>query len=47
MSTTAGTTAILEAGRKSLDAGGRPFVLTYADATGTIPTGMAPEQYSS
>ena len=42
MATTAATTAILEAGRRSLDAGGRPFELTYADDTSDVPTGIRP-----
>ena len=42
MSTTAGTTAILEAGRKSLDAGGRPFELTYDSDTATVPVAIVP-----
>ena len=42
MATTAGATAILEAGRKSLDAGGAPFDLVYADAASTTPVDMKP-----
>ena len=36
--------AILEAGRRSLDAGGKPFTLLYADATSVAPVGMQPTQ---
>ena len=42
MATTAGTTAILEAGRRSLDAGGRPFELTYSDDSACTPQGLQP-----
>ena len=42
MATTAGTTAILEAGRRSLDAAGRPFELTYSDDTACTPNGLQP-----
>jgi D-galacturonate reductase len=42
MATTAGATAILEAGRKSLDAGGAPFDLVYADGASTTPVDMKP-----
>ena len=42
MATTAGATAILEAGRKSLDAGGAPFDLVYADDASTTPVDMKP-----
>ena len=42
MATTAGTTAILEAGRRSLDAGGRPFELTYSDDSACTPNGLQP-----
>ncbi len=37
MATTAGATAILEAGRRSLDAGGRPFELMYTDDGSCTP----------
>ena len=32
--------AILEAGRRSLDAGGRPFELVYASAESATPVGI-------
>lgn len=45
LSTIAGTTAILEAGRRSLDSGGKPFELLY---TGNdpyeVPNGMRPAE---
>eukprot|EP00405_Crypthecodinium_cohnii_P041538 CAMPEP_0206563814 /NCGR_PEP_ID=MMETSP0325_2-20121206/23076_1 /ASSEMBLY_ACC=CAM_ASM_000347 /TAXON_ID=2866 /ORGANISM="Crypthecodinium cohnii, Strain Seligo" /LENGTH=505 /DNA_ID=CAMNT_0054066303 /DNA_START=136 /DNA_END=1651 /DNA_ORIENTATION=+ len=42
--TIAGTTAILEAGRRSLDAGGRPFELLYeGDGRFETPIGMRPQ----
>ena len=41
LNTTAGATAILEAGRRSLDAGGAPFDLRYADDASCVPVGMA------
>src|SRR5690606_33070210 len=37
--TTAGTTAILEAGRRSLDRGGEPVELIYNDEQSHVPTG--------
>merc|ERR1712203_309880 len=43
LSTIAGTTAILEAGRLSLDAGGKPFELLYSsDDPYETPNGMRP-----
>merc|ERR1711920_1009818 len=43
MSTIVGTTAILEAGRRSLDAGGQPFELVYEGAgIYEVPIGMRP-----
>ena len=42
MTTTAGTTAILEAGRRSLDAGGLPFDLIYNSPDDSTPVGMVP-----
>jgi D-galacturonate reductase len=39
---TCGTTAILEAGRRSLDAGGMPMVLDYKDEASCHPQGMRP-----
>merc|ERR1719251_179413 len=43
ISTIVGTTAILEAGRLSLDMGGRPFELVYSsDNVYAVPTGMRP-----
>ena len=47
LSTTAGATAILEAGRRSLDAGGRPFELVYDSDTSEVPSAIRPVQYSS
>ncbi len=38
--TTAGTTAILEAGRRSLDQGGRPVELVYGDDVTHVPSGL-------
>ena len=44
--TTVLTTAILEAGRKSLDAAGRPFAIEYADnADWSNPTGITAISY--
>jgi len=40
MATTAGATAILEAGRRSLDAGGAPIELVYADEASHTPVDM-------
>ena len=40
------TTAILEAGRKSLDAGGRPFELVYEGETAQVPTKIFPHNMS-
>ena len=40
LATTADATAILEAGRRSLDAGGRPFELVYASAESATPVGI-------
>jgi D-galacturonate reductase len=40
IATTAGTTAILEAGRRSLDQGGRPVQLVYDDDRGHVPSGL-------
>ena len=45
MATTAGATAILEAGRRSLDAGGRPMELLYAGEHAHVPTGIRPVEY--
>lgn len=45
LATTAGATAILEAGRRSLDAGGRPFELVYADESSDTPTAIRPVEY--
>lgn len=42
LATTAGATAILEAGRRSLDAGGQPMALVYADDTAETPIGIEP-----
>merc|ERR1712066_329151 len=43
ISTIVGTTAILEAGRKSLDLGGVPFELAYSsDDVHAVPTSMHP-----
>merc|ERR1712151_204774 len=47
ISTIVGTTAILEAGRKSLDMGGAPFELVYSsDEVHAVPTSMRPAQAS-
>ena len=40
LASTAGATAILEAGRRSLDAGGAPFDLVYADDASCTPIDM-------
>ena len=40
LAATVGATAILEAGRRSLDAGGRPFELIYADEASSTPCGI-------
>ena len=40
MSSTAGATAILEAGRRSLDTGGAPYELVYADSSSCTPVDM-------
>jgi len=46
ISTIVGTTAILEAGRLSLDAGGKPFELVYpSDDIYAVPSGMRPAQF--
>ena len=45
LATTVGATAILEAGRRSLDAGGRPFELVYADAAAETPCGIRPVEF--
>jgi D-galacturonate reductase len=42
LATTAGATAILEAGRRSLDAGGRPFELVYSDESSEQPIDIRP-----
>ena len=45
LATTAGATAILEAGRRSLDAAGRPHELVYADDTAETPIGIRAVEY--
>ena len=45
LATTAGATAILEAGRRSLDAAGRPFELVYADDEASTPIDIRPVQF--
>ena len=45
MASTAGATAILEAGRRSLDAGGAPFDLVYADDASCTPIAMEPSAF--
>jgi len=40
IATTAGTTAILEAGRRSLDQAGRPVDLVYASSQSHVPEGL-------
>ena len=47
VATTAGATAILEAGRRSLDAGGRPFELVYASAESATPVGIRAVQFDA
>jgi len=38
-------TAILEAGRRSLDADGRPMDIIYGDDKGSVPTGIVPHEF--
>ena len=45
LSTTAGATAILEAGRRSLDAGGRPFELVYDNLGAETPRAIRPVEF--
>ena len=45
MASTAGATAILEAGRRSLDANGAPFDLVYADDASCTPIAMKPSAF--
>ena len=45
MASTAGATAILEAGRRSLDANGAPIDLVYADETSCTPIDMKPSAF--
>ena len=45
MASTAGATAILEAGRRSLDAGGAPFDLIYQDDASCTPIDMKPSAF--
>jgi len=46
LSTIVGTTAILEASRRSLDLGGRPMELVYnSDAVHEVPIGMKPVEF--
>jgi len=46
LATIVGTTAILEAGRKSLDSGGQPFELLYeGSGVSEAPIGMAPVSF--
>lgn len=45
LATTACATAILEAGRRSLDADGRPFELVYKDEWAEVPSGIRPVEY--
>ena len=47
LATTADATAILEAGRRSLDAGGRPFELVYASAESATPVGIRAVQFEA
>lgn len=42
MQTTVGATAILEAGRRSLDANSAPFLLVYDDPASVVPTEIRP-----
>lgn len=46
MATTAAATAILEAGRLSLDAAGRPFALVYESETAQVPVAIRPVQWT-
>ena len=43
--TTALTTAMLEAGRRSLDAGGRPFDILYEGDDPHFPSGIRPAEF--
>jgi D-galacturonate reductase len=46
LSTIVGTTAIMEAGRRSLDEGGRPYELVYeGDGVFEVPVGIRPLNY--
>jgi len=45
MASTAGATAILEAGRRSLDANGAPIDLVYADDASCTPIAMKPSAF--
>ena len=45
MASTAGATAILEAGRRSLDSNGAPFDLVYADDASCTPIDMKPSAF--
>ena len=47
LATTAGATAILEAGRRSLDAGGRPFQLVYASDASDTPIDIRPREFAA
>jgi len=46
LATTAGATAILEAGRMSLDSGGQPFNLIFHDDWSSTPSSIGPAQFS-
>jgi len=45
MATTAAATAILEAGRRSLDAASRPFELVYDSETAQVPVAIRPVEF--
>ena len=47
LATTAGATAILEAGRRSLDAGGRTMELVYVDDAAETPSRIRPLEFAT
>ena len=47
LATTVGATAILEAGRRSLDAGGRPMEIVYATESSDVPESIRPLRFAS
>jgi D-galacturonate reductase len=45
LATTVGATAILEAGRRSLDSGGRPIEIVYDDVAAETPRAIRQVEY--